>query len=536
MRHARRLFDRIPHRDAPLWNAMFKGYSLNSLDEEVLALFRMVKDVGVMPNCFTFPLVLNACIKTRAFSEGRHVHCAAIKTGFKGNPFVGTSLIEMYCCQGDLAAAYRAFGEVNERNVVVWTSMVKGYLLCGDVVAARRLFDLAPVRDAVLWNTMVVGYIECGDMIAAGKLFDVMPDRDVISWNTVLGGYASCGDVGACERLFEEMGVRNVFSWNALLGGYLKSGRSVEILATFQRMLFEDTVSPNDATLVTILSACARLGALDIGKWVHVYAENNGYGENLYVLNALMDMYAKCGIVENSVSLFLGMEKKDLISWNTIINGLAIHGRGDDALTMFQKMKDANVQPDAITYIGILCACTHMGLILDGFSYFRSMTLDHSIMPQIEHYGCMVDLLARAGLLVQAFDFVKEMPMEADAVIWASLLGACRLHKNIDLAEVALNRLIELEPRNPANFVQLANAYGDARKWKDVARLKAAMKDTGFRKQAGCSLIECKGDVVEFYCLDERHHKTEKIYETLNSLTLLLTSHIPALDLDELDQ
>ncbi|KAK4591921.1 hypothetical protein RGQ29_016406 [Quercus rubra] len=372
-------------------------------------------------------------------------------------------------CSKAVREAYKVFGEMVERNVVAWTSMISGYILCHDMVSARRLFDLAPERDVVLWNTMVSGYIELGDMVAARKLFNEMPNRDVMSWNTVLNGYANNGDVEACKRLFEEMPERNIFSWNGLIGG----------------MLIDGNVLPNDATLVIALSACSRLGALDLGKWVHVYAE------------------------KNAVDVFKSMGRKDLITWNTIINGIAMHGHGSDALNLFCEMKNAGETPDGITFIGILCACTHMGLVEDGFSYFQSMVDDHSIVPQIEHYGCM------------AIEFVRKMPMEADAVIWAALLGACRIYENIELAEVALDQLIKLEPKNPSNFVMLSNIYGDLGRWKDVARLK----DVAFNDS-----------VVEFYSLDERHSKREEIYRALRGLMKALRSFEYLPDLMELEQ
>ena len=216
-----------------------------------------------------------------------------------------------------------------------------------------------------------------------------------MSWNTLLNGYANNGNVEALERLFEEIPKRNIFSWNALIGGYAHNGLFFEVLSAFKRMLSESVVPPNDATLVTVLSACARLGALDLGKWVHMYAESHGLEGNVYVGNALMDMYAKCGIIEKAIAVFQGMKTKDLISWNTLIGGLAMHGRGADALNLFIPMKNAGQKPDGITFIGILCACTHMGIVEDGLAYFQSVVHDNSIVPQIEHYGCMVDLLAR---------------------------------------------------------------------------------------------------------------------------------------------
>lgn len=503
---------------------MFRGYAQSESYREVVFLFFQMKGTDIRPNCFTFPVVLKSCGKINALIEGEQVHCFLIKCGFRGNPFVGTTLIDMYSAGGTVGDAYKIFCEMFERNVVAWTSMINGYILSADLVSARRLFDLAPERDVVLWNIMVSGYIEGGDMVEARKLFNEMPNRDVMFWNTVLKGYATNGNVEALEGLFEEMPERNIFSWNALIGGYAHNGLFFEVLGSFKRMLSESDVPPNDATLVTVLSACARLGALDLGKWVHVYAESSGLKGNVYVGNALMDMYAKCGIIENAISVFRGMDTKDLISWNTLIGGLAMHSRGADALNLFFQMKNAGQKPDGITFIGILCACTHMGLVEDGFAYFQSMADDYLIMPQIEHYGCMVDMLARAGRLEQALAFVRKMPVEADGVIWAGLLGACRIYKNVELAELALQRLIELEPKNPANYVMLSNIYGDAGRWEDVARLKVAMRDTGFKKLPGCSLIEVNDAVVEFYSLDERHPQIEEIYGVLRGLVKVLRS------------
>lgn len=522
--HAHKVFDRITDPNTPSWNVMLKGYAQCELHRQVVALFCRMKQLDSQPNCFTFPIVLKSCVKVGAFREGEQVHCFVIKSGFGANTFVGTALIEFYSSGRIVEAAYKVFGEMVERNVVAWTAMVNGYILCGDIASARCLFEFAPERDVVLWSTIVSGYIELGNMMEAKKLFDKIPKKDVMSWNSMLCGYANNGDMKGCEKLFQDMPERNVFSWNGLLGGYAHNGCYSEVLCAFKRMLKEGSVLPNDATLVTVLSVCARLGALDMGKWVHLYAESSEYRGNVYVGNALIDMYAKCGVIENSLDVFKGMEKKDLITWNTIIGGLAMHGRGVDALHLFSQMKKAEEMPDGITFIGVLCACTHLGLVKDGLSYFHSMVDNYSIVPQIEHYGCMVDLLARAGRLVEAIEFIEKMPVEADAVIWANLLGACRVHKNVELAEIALERLVELEPDNPANFVMISNIYGDLGRWKDVAQSKVAMRDTGLKKSPGCSVIEVNDNVFEFCSLDVRHPQSQEIYATLKGLGKLLKS------------
>ncbi|CAN1772907.1 Pentatricopeptide repeat-containing protein At2g20540 [Linum perenne] len=470
--YARKLFDEIPYPSVSCWNAMFRGYYQNSSHREVIVLFGRMKSLDIMPNSYSFPVVLKSCVKVNALCEGEELHCVVIKSGFKSNPFVGTTLIEMYSSVNLVEAAYRVFCEMSR--------------------------------------------------------------RDVISWNTVLNGYANNGDIEACERFFEEMPERNIFSWNGLLGGFAHNGCFPKVISTFKRMLAEKSVTPNNATFVTVLSACARLGALDLGRWIHVNAKASGYKENLYVGNALIDMYAKCGVMESAVDVFRSMKRKDLISWNTMICGLAAHGHGADALNMFTEMKDAGERPDAITFTGILSGCVHMGFVHGGFSYFHSMIDDYSIEPRIEHYGCMVDLLARAGLLAQAVDFIFKMPIEADAVMWATLLAACRVYKNVEFAELALGKLVEFNPKNPANYVMLSNVYGDVGRWKDLARLKVAMRDTGFKKMPGSSSIEINDVVSEFYSLDERHANSQQIHETLKGLTRLsrLYCHVPERDAD----
>ncbi|TKY58938.1 Pentatricopeptide repeat-containing protein [Spatholobus suberectus] len=531
MAHARRVFDRTAQPNSATWNAMFRGYSHAERHCDVVVLFAQMHRFGASPNCFTFPVVMKSCARASAVKEGEQVHCAAAKRGFMSNTFVGTALIHMYGSASNTGDAYRVFGEMRDKNVFAWTAIVAAHVACRDMVSARRLFGVAPQRDVVLWNTVVSGYIELGDMVAARALFDEMPNRDVMSWNTVLNGYANNDDVVSFEKLFEEMPERNVYSWNGLIGGYVRNGLYKEALESFKRMLMlveggdDDVVVPNDYTVVAVLSACSRLGDLEMGKWLHVYAESVGYEGNLFVGNALIDMYAKCGVIENAVDVFNGLDVKDIITWNTIINGIAMHGHGADALSLFEQMKSAGERPDGVTFVGILSACTHMGLVRDGFLHFQSMVDDYSIVPQIEHYGCMVDLLGRAGLIDQAVDFVRKMPMKPDAVIWAALLGACRIYKNVEIAELALQQLIELEPKNPANFVMLSNIYKDLGRWQDVARLKIAMRDTGFKKLPGCSVIGCNHSVVEFYSLDERHPATESIYRALQGLTILLRAH-----------
>ena len=317
---------------------MFRGYAQANCHLDVVVLFARMHRAGASPNCFTFPMVVKSCATANAAKEGRQVHCVVAKRGFKSNTFVGCALIHMYSLRGGVfvADAYKVFAEMRDKNVFAWTAVVAAHVACHDMVSARRLFDLAPQCDVVLWNVIVSGYIELGDMVAARELFDRMPDCDVMSWNTVLSGYANNGEVELFVKVFEEMPARNVYSWNGLIGGYVRNGLFKEALECFKRMLVlvegegkegsDGVVVPNDYTVVAVLSACSRLGDLEIGKWVHVYADSIGYKGNLFVGNALIDMYAKCGVIEKALDVFDGLDVKDIITWNTIINSLAMHG------------------------------------------------------------------------------------------------------------------------------------------------------------------------------------------------------------------
>lgn len=523
IRYARKLFDEMPEPDSVIYNVMFKGYSQNGMHKEVLSLFGKMMEYHIKPSCYTFPMILKSCGKCSALCEGEQVHSFVTKNGFKTNPFVGNTLIEMYSSCGEVPRAYKVFDEMPVRNVVAWTSMINGFILCGKINSARELFDLAVEKDVVLWNTMISGYIDVGDMENAHKLFDKMPHKDTMSWNTMLNGYANSRDVEACEELFEMMPKRNVFSWNGLIGVYANQGCFTEVLTTFKRMLSEAEVLPNHETLASVLSACARLGALDLGMWLHIYAQRIGYKGHVSVENALIDMYAKCGRIEHAKDVFKGLLKRDLVSWNTIISGLAMHGHASEALEFFDQMKNAGVQPDGVTFVGVLCACTHIGFIDEGLAYFQSMA-DYSISPQIEHYGCLIDLYARSGHLTEALNLVKMMPMKADSVIWSCLLGASRVYKNMEIAELALERLIEFEPENPANYLVTSNIYGDAGKWENVSKLRVSMRDTKFRKMPGGSMIEIHDKAVEFYSWDQRHSEMEEIYVCLRSLSKLIQS------------
>lgn len=300
-----------------------------------------------------------------------------------------------------------------------------------------------------------------------------------------------------------------------------------EAIELFNKML-SFGVQADSPTVACVVSACGHLGLLNQGKWVHMYCEKNGIEINLKVKNALIDMYSKCGNIQKALEIFHGLTYRDVFSWSAMISGLAMNGKSDEALQLFSEMETCGdiVRPNEVTFLGILSACSHGGFVDEGFDYFESMTRTYNVTPTIEHYGCMVDLLGRANLLVEAEKFIRFLPIRPDAVMWRSLLFACRSHGNIKLAEFAASKIEELEPERRGSRILLSNIYASASRWSDVKRVRKGMVFQGIQKEPGCSFIEISGTVHEFYVADELHHKFTDIYETVLGLNEVIGSKI----------
>ncbi|KAK3232060.1 hypothetical protein Dsin_003941 [Dipteronia sinensis] len=350
-----------------------------------------------------------------------------------------------------------------------------------------------------------------------------MSDRNVVSWTAMISGYTRVGDVNDAVSLFEEKPDRDVPSWNSVIAGFAQNGIP-EAISFFRRMVTvgqSEDIRPNRVTVVCVLSACGHTGMLQIGKLIHGYAYRNGLVPDLVVLNALLDMYGKCGNLKEARRVLNRSLKKNLTSWNSMINCFALHGRSESAIRVFEEMmqcKDHDVRPDGVTFIGLLNACTHGGLVEKGLAYFELMTRKYQIEPRIAHYGCLIDLLGRAGRFEKALEVVREMKMEPDEVVCGSLLNGCKIHRRADWAEFAVKKLIEIDPNNGGYGIMLANLYGESGKWDEVGKVRKMLKDRKAIKGPGCSWIEIDKQVNMFYSVDKTHPKTEDIYDTLESL------------------
>ncbi|OAY34737.1 pentatricopeptide repeat-containing protein At5g48910 [Manihot esculenta] len=487
--YARKFFAQIHEPNCFSWNTVIRAFAETDDDDsqndsdsnpfEALFYFcQMCGDGLVEPNRFTFPSVLKACAKTARLQEGKQVHGFVVKLGLDNDEFVASNLIRMYVMCG-----------LMEDANVLFIKHVSEYVNRSKLARDKRTQD----GNVVLWNVMIDGYVRLGDIKTSRELFDNMPQRSVVSWNVMISGYAQSGHFKEAIDLFHDMQMGDI--------------------------------PPNYVTLVSILPAISRLGALELGKWVHLYAEKNRLEINDVLGSALIDMYSKCGSIEKAVQVFERIrDKKNAVTWSAIIGGLAMHGRAKDALAYFRRMQQAGVTPSDVVYIGLLSACSHAGLVEEGRSVFNDMVNSVGLEPRIEHYGCMVDLLGRAGLLEEAEQLILNMPIQPDDVIWKALLGACKMHGNIEMGERVAGILMDMFPHDSGSYVALSNIFASRGNWEGVAEVRLKMKEMDIRKEPGCSWIELDGVIHEFLVEDESHPRAKEIHSMLEEISNRLRS------------
>lgn len=540
---------------------MIKGYCSAGNRSMGFSFFRQMIRNRVELDCGSFVFALKACGQFAGEIEGMAVHCVIWKLGFDSELLVRNGLIHYYVETGYLFFARQVFDESSVKDVVTWTTMINGYTThncldeaitlfdsmlssdvepnevtmiallsaCsqkGDSIMGRTLHEYIMrknIRCSVnLLNTMLDMYVKCGCLVTAREIFDKMECRDVFSWTSLLNGYAKNGDLESAKKLFDEMPERNIVSWNAMVAGYSQNSQPMEALKLFQNMVDVFGLVPTEDTLVCVLSACGQLGCLGMGKWIHDnYVNKIGIQVSLILTNAVIDMYAKCGSIDAAANLFHSMPEKNLVSWNSMISGYASHGHAEEALTLFDRMKRSGLKPDHITFVGVLLACSYGGFVSEGQEHFKSMERSHGVEPKREHYAIMVDLLSRVGLLTEAYELISKVPMEASEGAWGALLDACRKHGDVEMAKLAAEKLLELDPEDSGIYTLLANICADGKKWKDVRMVRRMMRERGVKKVPGHSLIEVGGKFHEFLVADTSHPHSSQVYRVVNELLLL---------------
>eukprot|EP01018_Ginkgo_biloba_P007740 Gb_39702 [translate_table: standard] len=505
------LFDKMPQRNVVSWNTMIAGYTHNGYAEEALKLFCTMPERNVVS---------------------------------------WNTMIAGFARKGYVDEALKFFQKMPEPNVVSWNAMIAAYTQNGHVDEAFDLFQKMPEPDVISWNAMVSGFAQNGHGEMALKLFQQMqlegmkPDRntfasvlpacanlaalecgmeihediirtglqfDVFVESVLVDMYAKCGSMEKASVVFDKMRKRDTVSWTTMIAGYAQNGRGVEALKLFHQMQLAG-LKPDSKTFSSVLPACSNLAALEHGMEIHEDIIRNGFQSDVFVENALVDLYAKCGTIDKARNVFDKIHQRDVICWNTMIAGYAMHGSGSEALKLFEQMQDNGPKPNHVTLLCVLSACCHAGLVDEGRQYFDLMSQYYRIKPEMKHYVCVVDLLGRAGRIDEAQDFINKMPIKPDATVWSCLLGACRTHSNIELGQRVAEYLLELDPKNATPYVLLSNIYAAAGRWDDTENVRRKMKDRGIEKMPGCSWIQVNKQVHAFLIGDRSHPQTLKNY------------------------
>ncbi|KAL2492966.1 Pentatricopeptide repeat-containing protein [Abeliophyllum distichum] len=427
----------------------------------------------------------------------------------------------------DLSYSHKIFSQFPAPNVSLYNTMIRAYSLSNDVAKKGVLLYQEMLRSGISPNALTSMFAtKC--CIKFGSLFSglqiharILKDghqSDSLLLTTLMDFYSSMEKGREAHKVFDEISLRDTVAWNVLISCYMRNGRTRDALGLFDAMRNSNECQPDEVTCLLVLQACAGLNALEFGEQVHNYIEERGFHNMMNVCNSLIAMYSRCGCVEKAYDVFRGMVNRDVVTWSAMISGLASNGYGRDAIEAFEEMQRAGLVPDDQTFTGVLSACSHSGLVDEGRIFFEAMKRDFGVVPNIHHYGCMVDILGRAGLLEEAYDLVSSMRIKPDAAMWRTLLGACRIHRHLALGERVIEHLIEMKAQEAGDYVLLLNIYSSVGNWEKVIEVRKLMKDKGIQTTPASSTVELKGQVHEFVADDVSHPQKKKIYETLEEI------------------
>ncbi|KXG19489.1 pentatricopeptide repeat-containing protein At4g30700 [Sorghum bicolor] len=521
---ARKVFDAVPSPDTILWNTLLAGLPGSVALE---AFVRMVEVGRVRPDSTTLASSLRAAAEASHVAMGRCVHGYGVKCGLAEHEHVVTGLMSLYSKCGDMDCARSLFDRMEDPDLVAYNALISGYSVNGMVESSVELFKELAASDWRPNSSTLVAvipvYSPFGHELLARCLHAFVVkarlDADALVSTALTTLYCRLNDMESARSIFDAMPEKTMESWNAMISGYAQNGLTEMAVELFQLMQ-ELNVQPNPTTISSTLSACAQLGALSLGTWVHRIIAKENLELNVYVMTALIDMYAKCGSIAEARSIFDRMDNKNVVSWNAMISGYGLHGRGAEALKLYKSMLDACILPTSSTFLSVLYACSHGGLVDEGQKVFRVMTNEYRISPGIEHCTCMVDLLGRAGKLNEALDLISEFPQSAIGPgVWGALLSACMVHKNSDLAKLASQKLFELDSENAGYYVLLSNLYTSKKHYSEAAVVRQEAKNRKLVKTPGCTLIEIGDKPHVFMAGDRFHPQSEVIYSYLEKLT-----------------
>lgn len=530
---AYKLFVEMPVRDVGSWNAMISGFCLNGNAAEALNVLNDMKVEGLKMDSVTLSSILPVCARSNDIISGLLMHLYVIKHGLDTDVFVSNALINMYSKFGRLRDAQRVFDHMTVRDLVSWNSIIAAYEQNNDPTTALGFFKemqfvgIRPDLLTVVSLASIFGQLS-DQMISRSVHGFVMRhewlEMDVVIGNALVNMYAKLGAMDCARTVFDQLPLRDIISWNTLITGYAQNGLASEAIDAYNMMEECRKIIPSQGTWVSILPAYSHVGALQQGMKIHGRLIKNSLYLDVFVATCLIDMYGKCGRLDDAMSLFYEIPRETSVPWNAIISSLGIHGHGEEALQLFKDMLAEGVKADHITFVSLLSACSHSGLVDEGQWCFDMMQKGYGIKPSLKHYGCMVDLLGRAGYLEKAYNLVSNMPVQPDASIWGALLGACRIHGNVELGMFASNRLLEVDSKNVGYYVLLSNIYANVGKWEGVVKVRSLARDRGLRKTPGWSSVVVGSIVEVFYTGNQTHPKCTEIYNELRVLTAKMKS------------
>ncbi|XP_016648944.1 PREDICTED: pentatricopeptide repeat-containing protein At4g21300-like [Prunus mume] len=518
------LFVEMPHKDCVLWNVMLHGYVKNGESKNAVGMFLEMRNSEIKPNAVTFACILSVCASEAMIGFGTQLHGLIVACGLELDSPVANTLLAM-----NVDMAHKIFNQSTRTDVVMCTAMISGLVLNGMNNDALEIFRWL-LKEKMRPNSLTLASVlpACAGLVALklgkelhGNILKHGLDGRLHLGSALTDMYAKSGRLDLVHQVFERMFERDTICWNSMITSYSQNGKPEEAIDIFRQMGMAgakyDCVSISAA-----LSACANLPALHYGKEIHGFMIRSAFRSDLFAESALIDVYAKCGNLFLARSVFDMMEEKNEVSWNSIISAYGSHGCLQDSLVLFHEMLGNGILLDHVTFLGILSACGHAGQVDDGIFYFRCMIEEYGIPARLEHCACMVDLFGRAGRLSEAFETIKSMPFSPDSGVWGTLLGACRVHGNVELAEEASRHLFDLEPQNSGYYILLSNIHADAGKWGSVLKVRSLMKERGVQKVPGYSWIEVNNNTHMFVAADGSHPQSAQIYSMLKSLLLEL--------------
>ncbi|RZC83854.1 hypothetical protein C5167_046635 [Papaver somniferum] len=575
---ARHVFDNIPNKNVFSWNAMLIAYSHHGRNTQTLELFSSLvslTDVNLRPNSFTISSVLKA-LSSPMFHDRRlvkEVHGFVCRHGYESDLFVVNGLITCYARLGELSLARKLFDQMQERDIVSWNSIISGYSQCGfyedclilfkemeclglrfdgvtvvsvlqactqlkDLDLGRKVHQLVLDNrievDTAVSNSIIGLYAKCGSLEYARKLFNEMTEKDGITYGSMISGYMNHGFVDEALELFREMKNPGLSTWNSLISGLVQNSHH-DSMREFLHEMQAMGCKPDSVTLSSVLPTISYFSNLKSGKEIHCYAIRNGYDGCMYVTTGLIDTYARSGFINGAYEVFKKSSLRNVIVWTAMISAYAAHGDAVAAISLFADMLGIGIKPDRVTFTAVLTGCAHSGIVSEARKIFDSMLPYYGVVPEIEHYACMVAVLSRAGMIYEAADFISRMPIEPSAKVWGALLNGISVSGDVNLGRFICEKLFEIEPQNTWNYVVLANLYVRAGMWDDAVMVRGRMKKMGLKKLPGCSWIETDNGLQTFVARDVSSERIADIYDVLGGLIELMREegYVSITELDE---